>query len=136
MNTRWLFACGLLSSFGCGGGGEEPITFDAFRALTYQEPDTGRYIYNRDELPESLEHLREAYERYVVSLNEAQGFGVTDRGLIVNRVSGQDDKWDSATAQNITYCVSQASFGSRYSAMVSAMSQAAGACEGAGRVNF
>jgi hypothetical protein len=45
--------------------------------------------------------------------------------LIVNRVNGADDRWSAAAAINITFCVSAASFGTRYAAVVTAMETAA-----------
>jgi hypothetical protein len=118
------------------GSEEEPLTFEEFQGLTYQEADTGMYIFNGDETAQDLGELRQAYDRYVVSFNETLGIGSAKQPLIVNRVSGRDDKWSSSQAQNLTYCISQSSFGSRYNAVVSAMNSAAGAWEGSARVNF
>lgn len=125
-----------LALAGCGGpAGDETLSWQQFRNAAYQEPDTGLFVTNGDELAETEDHLRAAYDRY---LEEAATGGVaTSRdGLIVNTVNGQDDRWSASQALNLTYCVSQSSFGSRYAAVVSAMSTAASAWEGAGRVNF
>jgi len=56
--------------------------------------------------------------------------------LIVNTVNGRDDKWSSSSAGNLTFCISSSSFGSHYSAVVTAMSSASAAWEGTARVNF
>jgi hypothetical protein len=133
MKIRWLTSLALIAA--CGGS-EEPLTYEEFQALVHQEPDTGLWITNGDELVESEGELREVYDRYLISFKEAQGFGTSKQRLIVNRVRGQDDKWSSSAAQNITYCISSSSFGSNYNAVVSAMSSAAGAWENAADVDF
>src|SRR5262245_26199521 len=135
MKLASIFALGLFWLAGCGGT-DEPLTFEQFQALTYQEHDTGIYIANGDEIALDEYELRDIYDRYVISFEEAQGFGTTDRGLIVNRVRNSDDKWSGSAAQNITYCVSQSSFGSQYNNVVSAMSSAASAWEGTANVNL
>jgi len=98
------------------------------------------YVLNGDELVENELLLHEAYWAYVASVadaaDRAAGLSTTSQPLIVNVVRGQDDKWSASAALNITYCVSQSSFGSRYSTVVSAMSSAAGAWEAAANVNF
>ncbi len=130
-----------LAVVGCTGS-EEPdvLTYDEFKAQAYQEPDTGIFVVNGDEIIETEEAMRAAYDAFLVSLSDAvmrgEGLATTQSKLIVNTVGGSDDKWDSGTANNITYCISQASFGSRYSTVVTAMASAAGAWEGSARVNF
>jgi len=113
----------------------EPLTFEEFRAQAFQEPDTGVYIINGDEMAENEALLQEAYDRYLESV-DTSGIGSSSHESIVNVVGGQWDRWSSSQAQNITYCISSKSFGSRYSAVVSAMNSAAGAWEAAGRLNF
>lgn len=111
-----------------------PLSWSEFKARAYQEPDTGVYVFNGDELFESEALLAEGYERYLAS---ASGdLRVASDPLIVNRVNGADDKWSTTAAANITYCVSSSSFGSRYSTVVNAMANAAAAWEGTARVNF
>ncbi|MEJ7598304.1 MAG: M57 family metalloprotease [Kofleriaceae bacterium] len=120
----------------------ETLTYDEFKAQAFQEPGTGNFIINGDELVESEEAMQSLYDSYLQSVSDAadraDGLATIQQGLIVNRVGGVDDKWSASAAQNITYCVSQKGFGSRYSAVVSAMSSAAGAWESAtgGGVNF
>ena len=55
--------------------------------------------------------------------------------LIVNRVSGRDDKWSTSAAQNLRYCVSN-NFGNRKASVVSAMAAAATAWEQVANINF
>jgi serralysin len=127
-----------LGLFACSSD-SDVLTYDEFKAQAYQEP-TGEWVINGDELVETEDQLHDIYNRYLLSVADAEdreaGIGQITQGLIVNTVSGRDDKWSSSQAANLTYCVSQSSFGSRYSAVVSAMASATGAWEAAGRVNF
>lgn len=122
----------------CGGGGSDqggPLSWAEFRARAYQEAETGVFITNGDELAETEEDLRAAYARYLGE-EEAAAEGVASAPLIVNRVNGADDRWSASQAVNLTYCVSQRDFGSRYTTVVAAMESAAGAWEGTAKVNF
>jgi hypothetical protein len=121
---------------GCAGEAEEPLTFEEFTAQAYE--DDGVYVINGDEAYEPAA-LREVYDRYLESWDRAQrgDLVASEHELIVNRVSGRDDKWSATQAMNLTYCISSSSFGSRYSTMVSAMNSATAAWEGTGAsVNF
>ena len=123
---------------GCGGGGSEQgtgaLSWGEFRALAYQEAETGVFITNGDELAETEDDLRAAYARYLGELDAEPG--VSTGPLIVNLVNGQDDRWSSPTATSLTYCVSQRDFGARYGAVVSAMDAASAAWEATASVNF
>jgi serralysin len=126
-----------LAACGAPDDAYQPLTYEQFRDRAYQEPDTGVFITNGDELAETQTELRAAYDRYVEdAAAAASGVAVDQAPLIVNLVNGQDDRWSSSVAQSITYCVSQSSFGSRYSAVVSAMANAASAWEAAANVDF
>ena len=127
----------VLVVVGCAPS-EEPLNWEEFMAQVVQEPDTGVYIANGDEMAETVDELRALYSRYLDSHDAAENDGISslNQPLIVNRVGGADDKWSSSAAANITYCISSSSFGSRYSAVVNAMSSAAGAWEGTANVNF
>lgn len=123
---------------GCGGGvapEQRTLTWEEFRALAYQEPDTGVFITNGDELAETEADLRAAYGRYMGEVAAADE-GLSTQPLIVNLVNGADDRWSADQAMNLTYCVSQRDFGTRYAAVVSAMESAAAAWEAAAGVNF
>ncbi|MDI1479130.1 M57 family metalloprotease [Polyangium sp. y55x31] len=100
------------------------MSWEEFKANAYQEPDTGVYIVDGDTPMFSEAELEAFYLEHV-----QQG------ALAVMTSGGSDVKWDSATALNITYCISTG-FGSRYSAVVNAMNTATGAWEGAANVNF
>ena len=129
-NKTILGIAALAISAGCMQGAELgdtlPETFEEFEASVYLEPfEDGVYIVNGDTPIETREELRSFYEE-LASGNE----------LLVNTVGGADDIWDSSTRDNITYCVSQSSFGSNYSRVVSAMNSATSAWESAANVNF
>jgi serralysin len=126
-----------LFALGCASATDEgPLTWDEFRDQAYQEPDTGVYIINGDEPAETLVQLADAYDRYLDSFALAGPVGAVEQGSIVNLVSGRWDVWPRAQAENLTYCVDKASFGSRYNTVVSAMNSATGAWESAGRLDF
>jgi hypothetical protein len=129
-----LVSCAVDSSSGAD------LSWDQFRADVYQEPESGVFIVNGDEMIETEAELYSFYERLMAEQARADlaedGLGTSEDRLIVNTVGGKDDRWSSAQAQNLTYCVSQTSFGSRYNAVVSAMASATGAWESAGKVNF
>jgi hypothetical protein len=126
---------------GCGGAeweaaSKDPLSWEQFRDQAYQEQDTGMYIVNGDELAETEVELRAAYDRYLESFR-AGGYAVTDAPLCVNRVNGQDDKWSSTTAANLTYCIRKSTFTtSQYNAVVSAMNSATAEWEQSAKVNF
>ncbi len=144
MRISLAAALSVTALLGCTPDVSEPevLTYDEFKARAYQEPDTGMYIINGDELIETEEAMQAQYDNFLQSISDAklreEGLGRLEQGLIINTVGGADDKWSAATAQNLTYCISSSSFGSRYSTMVNAMNSAAGAWESAagGGVNF
>ncbi|WP_377642485.1 M57 family metalloprotease [Oryzobacter terrae] len=104
-------------------------TYQEFAASTFQDLDGG-FVVNGDEPVTSKGSLRQFYDAMV-----AQPDTEVD-GLIVNTVSGRDDRWSASQALNLTYCVST-KFGSDYSRVVSAMAAGAGQWEAAtSRVNF
>jgi serralysin len=132
-----LFAIGMVGMMGCGTEEPDTLTYEEFSAQAAYDAETGTYTINGDELVENEAQMRQMYDRFVASVQASQsGLKSVEQGLIVNRVGGVDDKWSSATASNLTYCISSSSFGSRYSAVVSAMNSATAAWEGSGRVNF
>jgi len=133
---RFAFVFGML--VGCADSAPQVLSYDEFKAQAAVEPDTGVYIFNGDEIVTDDVAMQDMYQRYVESVYASidDGYATDEQGLIVNVVGGRDDKWDANTAANLTYCVSQSSFGSRYNAVVSAMDAAASAWESTARVNF
>jgi serralysin len=126
-----LLSFGLVA--GCGGGESQP-TWEQFQLMTHQEADTGYYVVDGDELIETQDQLRAYYDAYVAARPD-DGTGEVQQGLIVNRVGGSDDKWSSTNARNLTYCINS-NFGSRKSAVVTALNNATAAWEGTANVNF
>jgi len=137
--THLAFASVLLAA--CAGQvtETEPLTFEEFRAQAFQEPDTGVYIINGDEMAENEALLHEAYDRYLESV-DTSGIGSSTHESIVNTVGGQWDRWSPSAALNLTYCITASGKGafsaSERSAVASALNSASGAWEAAGRVNF
>ncbi|WP_200954449.1 MULTISPECIES: M57 family metalloprotease [unclassified Nocardioides] len=104
-------------------------TFKEFESSTYVDVD-GAYVVNGDEVESTKAGLKKFYEGMVGSDD------VPIDGLIVNTVSGRDDKWSAAQALNLTYCVST-KFGTRQADIAAAMTAGAGLWEAASsKVNF
>ena len=132
---RFVFASLLV---GCVQSEPDVLTYEEFKGQAVVEEETGVYILNGDEIVVGEREMEDIYLRYVETAYDAidDGFVTSEQTLIVNVVNGQDDRWSQGTASNLTYCVSQKSFGSRYGQVVNAMSSAAGAWEAAANVNF
>src|SRR5262245_58390192 len=117
---------------------EQALTWEDFHDQAYFDAD-GIYYVNGDELAEDIDQLRAAYEAYLDSFS-SDGIGSIRQGLVVNRVSGADDKWGSGAAMALTYCVAASGTGAflatAFSKVVAAMDGAAAAWEGAAKVNF
>ena len=134
-----LWITGLWAVAGCGGGqiGEaEPkapdaisdsiVTWEEFLRVVYTEPETGLFIVDGDTPIVGLPELRRFYQAHVMS----------EQGLIVATNRGVDVRWDAQQKLNLSYCINAARFGSRYSAVVSAMNAATAAWEAAANVAF
>src|SRR5688572_22855830 len=133
---RFAIAISVLAA-GCTVG-SDALTYEEFKTHAYQEPDTGIYVMNGDEIVVDEAAMFDIYQLYLESHYDAidDGYSTLEQGLIVNRVGSSDDKWSASTAANLTYCIDTGSFGSRYSAVASAMSSATGAWEATANVNF
>lgn len=129
-----MLATTALFATGCVAGGDEldegvsvesSTSWEQFLDVVYQEPETGIYIVNGDEPVVDREALVRWYVEHV------------QRGALAVMTSGGSDvKWDATKALNITYCISKTGFGSRYSAVVTAMNTATSAWEGSANVKF
>lgn len=128
----------VVSAVGCGTAPTDtaPLSYQQFQAALYQEPDTGLWVTNGDELVETETDMQAAYLRYLGETAVVSTEPTTRHPLIVNTVGGVDDRWPASTAVNLTYCIGSKSFGSRYAAVVTAMNSAAAAWEGTANVNF
>ena len=106
-------------------------TYKEFKADTYVDTD-GQYIVNGDEPVSSEGDLKKFYKAMV----GPKSARTIENGLVVNTVSGRDDKWSASQALNLSYCVST-KFGTRHADVVNAMAGGAGLWEAATtKVNF
>ncbi|MBZ4422454.1 FG-GAP-like repeat-containing protein [Myxococcus sp. RHSTA-1-4] len=130
------FVLGGLLLVGCGGsdtstGVKEQdtlstgLTFEEFKARTYQEPDTGIYIVEGDLPVIGEEALREYYSR-----------NVQPGALLLHTRNGIDAAWNSQQALDLTYCVSKGAFGGNHAKISEAMNRAAVAWENVAHVSF
>jgi hypothetical protein len=104
-------------------------SFQEFADGAYQDID-GQYVVNGDEVEGSRGSLRQFYDRMVAEPSSDPD------SLIVNTVSGNDDKWSASQALNLTYCVSD-KFGARKGDIINAMNGGSGLWESASsKVNF
>ena len=107
-------------------------TYQQFRDSSFVDADS-QYIVNGDEPISSDGGLRQFYDAMVKDKHTGKQL---EEGLIVNTVSGRDDKWSASQALNLTYCVST-KFGSSQATVANAMQQGAALWEGASsKVNF
>ncbi|MBZ4420341.1 M57 family metalloprotease [Myxococcus sp. RHSTA-1-4] len=106
------------------------MSWEEFRANAYQDAE-GKFIIDGDLAFDSQEELKAFFDE-----NVAAETGSAQGGLAVYYLSGADVKWSTTQRQNLTYCVSSSSFGSRYSTVVSAMNSATAAWEATAGINF
>ncbi|WP_435770905.1 M57 family metalloprotease [Nocardioides sp. SYSU DS0651] len=109
------FASATVSATSADGTTGSAPSYKEFEAATYVDVD-GAYVVNGDEIESTKAGLRKFYDSMV---GDDHGH-VHEDGLVVNTVSGRDDKWSASQALNLTYCVSTR-FGSRHADVVSAM---------------
>ena len=102
--------------------GSDVPSFQEFAASTYRDVD-GSYIVNGDEVISDRGELKKFYDVLI-------GPETPIDGLIVNTVSGIDDKWSASQVSNLSYCVST-KFGTRHADVVSAMASGAALWESA-----
>ncbi|MCP3143180.1 M57 family metalloprotease [Pyxidicoccus xibeiensis] len=112
-------------------GAREGLSFEEFKATAHDEPDSDVFVVNGDIPVEGVDGLREYYDTFV-----NPELGTREDALAVYCLNGQRIKWSATAARNLTYCISTASFGSRYSTVVSAMASAAATWETVANVNF
>ena len=129
----------LLLAGACADADSDTLTFEEFKAQAYYEEDTGLYIINGDEPAMNVEELQAMYQGYLES-SDTDGIGSSQHESIVHMANGQRAVWSASQALNLTYCIksgtNKGGFGSRHAAVAQALSSAASAWEGAGRINF
>jgi hypothetical protein len=104
------------------------LTFEDFEATVYKEPfEGGKYIVNGDTPIANEKQLREFFEKKVKQ-------PVPGR-LVVDQISGMDNKWNQQTKKQLKYCVST-TFGSRHAAVVEQMENAGKEWEKVAAVDF
>lgn len=140
MRTHVLAVSALLLVGACADPGTDTLTFEEFQAQAYYEADTGLYILNGDEPALNVDELRGMYDAYLDSSNTS-GIGSSQHESIVHLANGQRAVWSSSQALNLTYCIKSGRGGgsfsaSEHAAVAQALTTAASAWEGAGRINF
>jgi hypothetical protein len=114
-----------------GTSDSEVPTFREYQQQAFKDTDA-QWVVNGDEPVLNIGQLRDYYD----TMTSTKQQKTHEDGLIVNKVNGVADKWSASQALNLTYCVST-KFGTRYSQIVTAMSQGAALWEGAtSKVNF
>lgn len=133
-------ALSALATAACttGSDTEAPLGYDEFKARyigTTTDPDGAVHmLYDWDQPLASEDQVERLYDAYVA----AKTGGETMSEATANtNVYGQAVRWTAATAQNLTYCVSNA-FGARKTDVVNAMAAATAAWNSAtnGRVRY
>ncbi|HEX8433861.1 M57 family metalloprotease [Archangium sp.] len=87
------------------------------------------------DLAVSHDELRAYYDANIAAGDSSERLGKAGQPLIVNRVNGSDDIWNSTQRHNLRYCVSN-EFGSLKDRVRSEMWAATAAWEGAANVRF
>jgi hypothetical protein len=128
----------VLGAMACATAPEQStLSYEEFKARAYYSSEAHAYIINGDEPAASEAELQAAYAAYLrTDALASNGESTTQQSLIINQANGRDDRWLFNNASNLTYCVSQASFGSRYTTVVSAIESAAAAWRAAANVEF
>ena len=94
-------------------------TFADFERSVFKEPfEGGKYIVNGDVALADRKHLEEFFQR----LQRENGGAITG-ALVVNRVNGIDDVWNSTRKKQLTYCVGNG-FGANRNAVIADMEAA------------
>ncbi|MCP3163212.1 ricin-type beta-trefoil lectin domain protein [Myxococcus qinghaiensis] len=127
---------------GCGVTDEQAVTrneasaktpsWEEFLAGAIPLGSAGAYIANGDEVFESEVELRAFYDRHV----QARQLGTGRSDLLVELHGGQRSVWSATQKRQLTYCVSQVNFGTRYTQVVNDVNTAAQKWEAATGVNF
>jgi len=107
-------------------GAQPAVTYEEWRSRAVWNDEYKVWTVEGDILAASEESLRKIYD----SMYTPEG------ALTVNLRSGADDIWSRTNRRNLTYCVSQATFGSVYAQVVDEMMQAAAAWENVANVRF
>lgn len=117
----------LLAGCMAGSDTEAPLSYEDFKARyigSTTDPDgTVHLFYDWDQPLDSEAQVEKLYEAYVAAKT---GGETLSEATVNTNVYGQAVRWTAASAQNLTYCVSN-SFGARKTAVVNAMAAATAA---------
>lgn len=123
-----------LSSANADGDSGPAPSYAEFEASTYVDVDDA-YVVNGDEVVSTKADLRKFYNSMVGPFGNHDR-DTHDADLVVNTVSGRDDRWSASQALNLTYCVSTR-FGTRQADVVAGMNAGAALWESAStRIDF
>lgn len=104
------------------------LSFEDFKATVYREPfEDGKFIVNGDTPIANEKQLLEFFEKSVKPRQTQK--------LILNQISGMDDKWNQQQKRTLTYCVSN-TFGQRHAGVIQQMANATGEWEKVAAVDF
>ena len=135
VNVLWI---GLLAGCMSGSDAEPPLSYEEFKATyitTSTDPEGVEHLlYDWDQPLDSEAQVASLYDAYVAA--KAGGETVSEATANTN-IYGQAVIWGAATAQNLTYCVSN-TFGSLKTPVVNAMAAATAAWTNAtnGRIRY
>lgn len=128
----------LAAACTAGTDSEGPLSYDEFKeryvGVTVDPDGVEHMFYDWDQPLASEDQVRALYETY---LDAKIGGELVSEATANTNVYGQIVRWNAQTAQNLTYCVSNA-FGARKQAVVNAMAAATSAWYSAsnGRVRY
>jgi hypothetical protein len=129
---------GVLAGCMTGSDADPPLSYDEFKARyigASTDPDgTAHLLYDWDMPLDSQAQVEKLYDAYLAAKT---GGETVSEATVNTNVYGQAVIWNAATAQNLTYCVSN-SFGSLKGPVVNAMAAATAAWTNAtnGRVRY
>ncbi|MFZ5892833.1 MAG: matrixin family metalloprotease [Myxococcota bacterium] len=102
------------------------VSYEEFRERAVWLPSVQKWAVDGDTPIRNEEELRRYWE---------ENYNLEGR-LTVDRAGSADNIWNRTQRANLSYCISQAYFGSRYNTVVSSMQQAAAAWENVANVHF
>jgi hypothetical protein len=132
LNRTLALVAAFVLAAGCAAEtSDEPLSWEEYKSLAYQDPETGVYVVNGDEPALDDAALYEYYEAYLAG---ATGIAKRSDPLTINVVNGAWDRWPSG--QVLTYCISNKFSASRKAALVQAIQDAGAEWAAAGNISF
>ena len=121
-----------------GSDADAPLSYDEFKeryiGVSVDPDGVEHMLYDWDQPLQSEDQVLRLYDAYLAA---TVGGETMSEATANTNIYGQAVRWNAATAQNLTYCISN-SFGARKTAVVNAMSAATAAWNSAtnGRVRY